>query len=55
MQPLNKEQIAELREAFNLFDTDRGGTISCKVMVNEYDIFICTWCHKIETKLTYLL
>ena len=32
MEQLNKEQIAELREAFDLFDTDGGGTISCKVV-----------------------
>ena len=27
---LGPEQVAELRQAFNLFDTDRGGNISSK-------------------------
>ena len=35
VRKLTAEQIAELQQAFDLFDTDGGGTINTKVSTNE--------------------
>ena len=39
VRKLTAEQIAELQQAFDLFDTDGGGTINTKVSTNKIPAF----------------